>query len=483
LQLFGAEEQIKNGKFWDDAGKHGFDSALGPVVGAKLGLPDGVRANTPASKILDDAGQLQEMGLDLGDRNNWNLLNDFQAGKITGDQFVDRVNTPKMGNPGSRVGNVGGGSPGGGPGGQHSPNTPPSNDSPDTSALGGIVPGSRTQSGGNAASGVGTRPGTSPAGDSAGAPPGSTPGNGSAPGVTTPDSGSSSSNPPGSRGSGGSTPGGSNPATGGENSGGLPTRGGGGAGMGGPASTTGADDGLKVEAVLGAGSYVVVTHNADGSFTAEVVQTDGNGNYDVVQSETFTDSDGDGTYRGDKGGEFENKPKQGVYEGKETEDGTTVTYEAESSSSDSSSSDSSSSDSSSSDSSSSDSSSSDSSGDDDSADSSNDTDVDTSDVDEYQPGPDGEYVMPLEQRIALMRGLLHSLSESKSIPGKGGKDSTPNPMNETFGGAYPFNYKDMVVRPVDGSSSTSGATVPQSAVQQIQDPNHVQGGVIDPKKD
>ena len=108
-------------------------------------------------------------------------------------------------------------------------------------------------------------------------------------------------------------------------------------------------------------------------------------------------------------------------------------------------------------------------------------DVDTTDVDEYTPGRDGEYIMPLAQRLQYMQSLIQALNDTKWNPSKGGTDSTPNPMNESFGGGpVPWNPKDSVVRPVDGTSSSG--IVPAEALQQIQDPNAVQGGVIDPVK-
>ena len=107
--------------------------------------------------------------------------------------------------------------------------------------------------------------------------------------------------------------------------------------------------------------------------------------------------------------------------------------------------------------------------------------MDTTDVDEYTPGRDGEYIMPLAQRLKYMQSLMQALNDTKWNPGKGGTDSTPNPMNESFGGGtVPWNPKDSVVRPVDGTSSSG--IVPAEAIQQIQDPNAVQGGVIDPVK-
>jgi hypothetical protein len=106
-------------------------------------------------------------------------------------------------------------------------------------------------------------------------------------------------------------------------------------------------------------------------------------------------------------------------------------------------------------------------------------DVDTTDVDEYTPGRDGEYIMPLAQRLKYMQSLMQALNDTKRTPGKGGTDSTPNPMNESID-TVPWNYKDSVVRPVDGTSSSG--IIPAEAIQQIQDPIGMQGGVINPVK-
>lgn len=215
---------------------------------------------------------------------------------------------------------------------------------------------------------------------------------------------------------------------------------------------------MTAEAILGAGSYVVVTHNEDGTYTADVIQVDDSGNYTVVQSETYSDADGDGTFTGDKGGESSSKPNEGLYEGEETDDGTTYSYESES---DSGASDT----------------------EDNSADTDSGTDPDTDDVDEYTPGPDSETTLTAAQRIAMLATLQKLLGDSKTKPGRGGNDSTPNPMNESLGnGTLPYDPKDTVKRPIDGSSLNSGANVPLDALQQIQDPNKVQGDVIDPTK-
>ena len=88
LQLIGADDRISDPKVWEGIVTNGLDGGLGPVVHDQLGLPEGVRADSPASTIFEDAGILAEKGFDLGNKDNWNLLNDFKQGKITEDQFA-----------------------------------------------------------------------------------------------------------------------------------------------------------------------------------------------------------------------------------------------------------------------------------------------------------------------------------------------------------------------------------------------------------
>jgi hypothetical protein len=415
-------------------------------------LPEGVAEGAPASKILKDAGELATMGLELGDRNNWNLLDQFQKGEMTGDQFVDAVNKPghgkATGRPNSfrkrdRGGNAGSGINAPRVGGSDSVNLPGSGPV--------VVPDK-----GNKQPGGQTRGETLP---------GSATGNSPAPAGPPADSGPASSTPPDSAGQGTTLPGSAGsgtPASGvpKSSSGTSPDQ------SPGPGnsndSTESEDDDFTAEAVLGAGSYVIVTHNDDGSFTSEVIQSDGNGNLTVVQSETFTDSDGDGNYKGDKGGESSSKPNEGLYEGTETDEGTTFKYETESGSSDNS-----------------DDSSSDDSGDTSSAD--GDADQPEDDDDEYTPDPSEGNLGNLYNNSSLINSLYQMLSNEKFNAGKSGKGSTPNPMSETYSGKrYPAGYKSMISRPVDSTSTTPGA-VPEEALGQMQDPNHVQGGVIDPK--
>ncbi len=461
LQFFEANEQVSNPEFWKDTRANGFDSAMGPVIRDKLGVPKGVLDGAPASEVLKDAGELQELGLEFGDANNWKLIDDFQKGKMTGDQLADRVNKPNAGKRNSGAGNVGGGNSGNRQQGAGQPL--PGVEGPDSSGLGGMPPAGHN-SGGQKSSG------NSPAGQPntpnrqgpAGPPAGSATGGNSAP-----STGSESSGPPNSgAGSSGGTTGntdGAGSKTGQQDSGGSPTRGG---LDGGVTSNDSDDDGFKVEGSGLSGSYVLVLHNADGSFTASIIESDGNGNTSVMRTETFTDSDGDGTYEGDDGGNTSGKPAQGIYDTKETDEGkTTWNFNSDSSSTDSNDSSSSSDD-----------------GSTDSADD-DDADVDTTDVDEYTPDPESGNMADLYNNVELMKSLYQLLSEEKFALGKGGKDSTPNPMSETMSGKkYPVDYKSMISRPVDGTSTSPTGNV-QELIGQVQDPNAIQGGVIDPKKD
>jgi hypothetical protein len=460
LQFFEANEQVSNPEFWKDTRANGFDSAMGPVIRDKLGVPKGVLDGAPASEVLKDAGELQELELEFGDANNWKLIDDFQKGKMTGDQLADRVNKPHVGKRNSGVGNVGGGNSGNRQQGAGQPL--PGIEGPDSSGLGGMPPAGHN-SGGQKSSvnSPAGQPNTPNQRGPAGPPAGSATGGNSAP-----STGSESSGPPnsGAGSSGGTTPGNGGAGgskTGQQNSIGSPA----GGGLGGVAkSDESDDDGIVVEgSFAGSGSYVVITHNADGSYTADVVQLDENGNETVVQSETYTDSDGDGVYRGNKGGESESKPNQGIYQGTETDSGTTYMYESNSTDSN-------------------DSSSASDDGSTDSADD-DDADVDTTDVDKYTPDPESGNMADLYNNVELMKSLYQLLSEEKFALGKGGKDSTPNPMSETMSGKkYPVDYKSMISRPVDGSSTSPTGNV-QELIGQVQDPNAIQGGVIDPKKD
>ena len=105
------------------------------------------------------------------------------------------------------------------------------------------------------------------------------------------------------------------------------------------------------------------------------------------------------------------------------------------------------------------------------------------DEDEYTPDPAVGNLAKLYGDTELMKSLYQMLSNDRFKAGKGGNDSTPNPMFEAVSGKkFPVDYKSMISRPVDGTS-VSPTSVPQAAIDQIQDPNQVHGGVIDPKKD
>ncbi len=453
LQVFAAEDQITNPQFWKDANANGFDSAMGPIIRDQLGVPHDVLKGAPASKVLKDAGELQTLGLEFGDANNWKLIDDFHNGKITGGQFVDRINGPKAGNRNSSVGSAG--SVNSGNGSQGSGQPLPGIEGPDSPGLDGMPSvGRNSEEQKSSGNDLGSQSNSPKQEGPAGTRPGSAAGNTSPPNTGSESRGAPSSGAGGSGGTAGNT-GGAGSNNGQQDSGGL----------GGATTSNDSDeDGFKVEGGF-SGSYVVVTHNADGSFTARVIESDGNGHSSVIQTETYTDSNGDGTYQGDKGGESESKPNQGIYEGNETDEGTTYNYESDSSSTDSSDSSSGSDD-----------------GSTDSADD-DDADVDTKDVDEYTPDPESGNMADLYNNVELMKSLYQSLSEEKFALGKGGKDSTPNPMSETMSGKkYPVDYKSMISRPVDGSSTSPTGNV-QELIGQIQDPNAIQGGVIDPKKD
>lgn len=70
---------------------------------------------------------------------------------------------------------------------------------------------------------------------------------------------------------------------------------------------------------------VRVTHNSDGSYTATTMGCN-SGGCESYGSETYTDSDGDGDYEGDKGGQTPSKPAEGDYNGDMDQDGDGVDY-------------------------------------------------------------------------------------------------------------------------------------------------------------
>ena len=89
---------------------------------------------------------------------------------------------------------------------------------------------------------------------------------------------------------------------------------------GGPASTPSGPggessdslDGDEIVAIDPVSYSAVVTHNDDGSFSVDIYEDDGTGNVTKVSSETYTDTDGDGTYRGTNGGSSSGKPAEGT---------------------------------------------------------------------------------------------------------------------------------------------------------------------------
>jgi hypothetical protein len=389
LQAFGALDQIQNERFWKTHQQRGFDVAIAPHVRDNLGIPIGVHAESPASRIFEDAGEMQNFGLDITDGQHWGLFEEYRGGKKSAQDLIDAAN----------------GSNGGRSNGTGSRNE--QNNEGAGSGNGAGANGGRSNQPGNSSSDL---PGAGPGGRGAA---------------------SFDTNPPGSQ---------TQQAESG--------------------SSTGVDmEGDTFEAVDPASQYsAVVTHNDDGSFTVDIYQDDGAGTTTKVNSENYSDSDGDGNYSGDKGGSSSGKPAEGSASVAEDEDGTYVWAGNSESSTNSSSSESDSADT--------------------DADTDTDTDTDTKPTDKYTPGPDGEVYYD----FAWMLAAYQSLSTEKFRAGKGDKDSTPNPMNESFGGGRRlWNPKDSVVRPVDGTSSSSGV-IPNEALQQIQDPNAVQGGVIDPAK-
>ncbi len=385
LQAFGAWDQIKSEEFWKNHNQHGFDVALGPHIRGNLGIPEGVHTDSPASKIMNEAGELQNFGLDLTNGAHWNLFGEFQAGNKSAQDLIDVANATSKwsgGTSGERTG---------------PPNGRPGNHPGNSSS------GNASEQPGNSS---GDLPGKGPIGQQL--PGDNSSGNGNQDNSTD--------------------------------------------------SNSGVDmEGDTIEAVDPEVSYsAVVTHNDDGSFTVDIYQNDGTGNTTKVASETFSDPEGDGSFVGDQGNTVAEKPSEGNkpadYDADEGQH-----YYIENSSSESSSD----------------------STDSDTTDSDTGTDdTETKPDDKYTPGPDGE----LYYNYEWMLSTYQRLSAEKYGAGKGGKDSTPNPMNESFGsGTVPWNPKDSVVRPVDGTSGSS-ATIPSDAIKQIQDPNAVQGGVIDPVK-
>ena len=400
LELFDSRDQVANPKFWEDTTTKGFDSALGPIIKDKLGVPKDIRPGSPASKILEDAGELQNLGLDFGEPGNWQLLDDFQQGKIGKNQFDDLVNKSKDGK-GTGTGNSRTGSP------------------------------------------AGTNPGDSGTGR------GNTGGN-----TNTPPSGSDATNLPGPGGA--ATPPGSDQQSSEKKNDSSGTSG-----------TSPADsqqqhnagnlEGDEIQAVDPVTYTAVVTHNADGSFTVTIYENDGAGNSTEVGTETYTDTEGDGTYEGDKGGSSEGKPANGS----SSTSSDKQEYNFDDSDSDSSSSES----------------------DSDSSDTSSGDDTKSSKPDdEYTPDPSSGLVGNPYAKTEWMAELYRSLSNEKSSAGKGGTDSTPNPTNETYGGGkYPVDYESMITLPADPFSTQSGK-LPASAVDDLQNPLKNQGGVIDPPK-
>ncbi len=461
LAVFDAEKHVNSEKFWGDVSSGGLDVALGSIVSDNLGLPAGVRAGSPASKILDDAGQLATLDLDLGDRGSWTLLNEFQNGKLTPDQFVDRANQIKSGGNGAAGGAVGGAQPGTGRGGTQSPNSRPGTGGPGIGGPGIGGPGigglGGTLLGGQGSSGKSTSPtdaaskrNSPPASDSTTPPPGSRGGNTGGGGSTTGSDSTTNSapgsdsttTPPGSRGgntggegsttgsdSTGSTPPGSQnsttPAPGSSDSGSTSgteqsdsTAGAPGSGDKKPATAVGTPTHYNI----GGATWTVTTYS-DGTYVSTLTD---NETGEVIRTETGKTQEG-------------SEPE--IIKAESSDSSTTTNADAEVET--------------------------------------DKADVDTTDVDEYTPGRDGEYIMPLAQRLKYMQSLMQALNDTKWTPGKGGTDSTPNPMNESIG-TVPWNYKDSVVRPVDGTSSSG--IIPAEAIQQIQDPIGGQGGVINPVK-
>ncbi len=392
LQALGAFDEIGNESFWKNHVEHGFDVAIAPHVRGNLGIPDGIGKNSPASKIMEDAGEIQNFGLDITNESHWGLFDQFQAGQKTPQDLIDVANASK-------------GGAGRGTGKQRGSNSTP-----------GANPGNGNN--GSPGSRAATHPGNSST---------DLPGKGGNAGATNSDD---QQTPPGSQND---------------------SRNGG-------TSSSGADmEGDAIIETVDPVSYnAVVTHNDDGSFTVDIYENDSSGSSTKVNSETYTDTDGDGSFTGDKGGSSSGKPAEGSSSADQDENGN-YTWSAE----DESSSDSSSSET-------------------DSADAGSDTstDTETKPTDKYTPGPDGEAY----HDFAWMLSTYQLLSSEKFRAGQGGKDSTPNPMADGTGnGQRPFNYKDTVIRPIDGLSGSKG-NVPAEALNQIQDPYAVQGGVIDPVK-
>jgi hypothetical protein len=457
LQFFDAEEYVNSEKFWRDVSSGGVDVALGPIVGEKLGLPAGVRAGSPASKVLEDAGQLQTFDLDLADRGSWSLLNEFQNGKLTPDQFADRVNQIKSGRNGSGGGTVGGHQSGTGRGGMPSPNTRLGTDGPDVGGIGNTLLGGQNSSGKSTSpTEANAKSNSPPSAGSSTTPPGSRGGN-TGGGGTTPGSDSTGSTPPGSRNSGAPASGDSNSGsnTGAGQSGSSPES----PGSAGNDSETPSGDGesnsapgstsdlgetpsaggkgpsiLSVDYVnIGGATWVAVAYS-DGTYVNTLVD---NTTGEVIKTETGKTQDNE-------------EPEVVVADSNGNDSSSDSDANSENDSD---------------------------------SDSDSDADVDTTDVDEYTPGRDGEYIMPLAQRLTYMQSLMQALNATKWTPGQGGTESTPNPMNHSFGrGTRPYNPKDTVKKPIDGSSMNSSAKVPIDAWQKIQDPMKVQGDVIDPIK-
>ncbi len=397
LQRFGAWKQIESEEFWKQHNEKGMDSALGPHIRDNLGIPDGIHVDSPASKIMDDAGEIQNFGLDISNRNHWNLFGEYRSGTKTAQDLIDVANGAGQGN-GRNTGNSGANTNG----------QPPANN--------------RGSSGS----------GTSHPGNSSSDLPGA--GANANPGAGNNSNSDRSSSPPGSRNQQ------NNESTGG-------------------AETADNLDGDSIETVESESYAAVVTHNDDGSFTVDVYRTDESGNTTKVESETYADADGDGTYTGNQGNTTSGKPAEGTKSAEKDEENGGYTFTENSDSSETDNSD---------------------------GDTTADADADTSGDDttttkpdnKYTPGPDGGTFYDYNWMVSM----YDRLSAEKNDKGKGGQDSTPNPMADSASGKDKiFNYKDTVVLPVDGTVSGS-AKIPIGAIKAIQDPNQVQGGVIDPVK-
>lgn len=389
LQAFGAWNEIASEQFWQNHQQRGFDVAIAPHIRGSLGIPEGIHPESPASKIMEDAGEMQNFGLDITDRGHWNLFGEYRAGGKSPQDLIDVANAS-----GKNRSSATSGGPVGGNGGTRG-NGNSSTGSPSPAHPGG----SPSRDGG---AGLPANPGSSDDGNSD-KPAGS----------QTRETGDSSTQ-----------------------SGGVDMQ------------------GDTIEPADDASYVAVVTHNDDGSFTVDIYRNDGTGETTKVNSETYTDADGDGSFEGNNGGSSAGKPAEGTGSADEDENGN---YSWSASSSESSSSDD--------------------SGTDSDAGDTGDTGTEANPDDKYTPGPDGGLYHNYEWMVAMYQRL----SDSKFDTGRGGKDSTPNPMNESSAGTRWWNPKDSVVRPIDGSSSSS-ANIPNEALQQIQDPNAVQGGVIDPVK-